>query len=80
MSWSPDGPGEVEPVSCHDWSCGENAQRDFLVWWMQNLPGRDNALGVGNWWDVIANFDAVVEHGFEPEEQVDVPYDCEVAC
>lgn len=35
----------------------------------------DNGLGVGNWWQAIADFDTVVVHGFDDGEP-----DCTIAC
>jgi hypothetical protein len=73
LDWQPAAAGSKTQVSCANWGCEGDAQRNYLVWWMQNLPGLRNGLThlggtpVGNWWDAIADFDAVRQHGFQPE-------------
>ncbi len=70
LNWTPDGLGAVTPLSCTAWGCvdksdTDNAQRNWLVWWMQNLPGRGNQItfqgrALVNWWDAYYDFDAVM--------------------
>lgn len=65
-NWRPDGTGAVGPISCQNWSCSEsNAAERFYIWWMQNLPGKDNGLVYQgrlmlNWWDYMGDFDNTV--------------------
>lgn len=68
--WSPDGSGPLTSVNCATWTgcdlgTGDHDGRDWIVWWMQNLPGEDNALRyqgkwISNWWAIYADFDAAV--------------------
>ena len=73
LDWQVQHGGATTKISCEDWGCGGDPQLQYLVWWMQNLPGRHSGLlGASgqpfpNWWDAIADFDDVVDHGFEPE-------------
>jgi hypothetical protein len=73
LDWRPDGSGESTVINCLEWGCDGDPQLQYLVWWMQNMPGLRNGLTrtdgnpVGNWWDAIADFDGVVEQGFQPE-------------
>ncbi|MBU1126783.1 discoidin domain-containing protein, partial [Patescibacteria group bacterium] len=61
--WKPDGSGEVGAISCSNWNCDpQKASLAFYIWWMQNLPGKNNKLdfqcrSMINWWDYIVNFD-----------------------
>jgi len=63
--WRPDGSGAKHWMRCHRWRC------DSLTWfiyWMQNLPGRDNGLTdhghpLTNWWAFIGDFDRVMSEG-----------------
>jgi len=63
--WHPDGSGEVEQVNCYTWgdhTCPDDAGASFKIWWMQNIPGRDNNLIfeeriLRNWWDFSCDFD-----------------------
>jgi hypothetical protein len=76
--WEPDGTGEQVSVSCHTWSEGlgcsntldpfKDGKVGFLVWWMQNIPGKDNSLiydgsELRNWWHFIGDFDAAMVLG-----------------
>ncbi len=76
--WRPDGSGELEVVNVdtwtdleYDWPAGgseglENrSHSQFLVWWWQNMPGRDSRIPHGsfevtNWWQFTADWDAAV--------------------
>ncbi len=63
--WKPDGTGKIERVNCHTWSnnnCADDGGVSFKVWWMQNIPGLNNDLEfdgkkIGNWWELISDFD-----------------------
>ncbi len=64
MAWFPDGLGTQTAISCANWDCTNNPQLNYLVWWMQNFPGKGNTVQTNghhmrNWWDVHANFDSV---------------------
>jgi hypothetical protein len=70
LAWLPDGVGQTTQISCATWGCSDvsdsdNAQLNWIVWWMQNFPGKGNSVQtmghhMRNWWDVHANFDTVV--------------------
>lgn len=67
-NWRPDGSGAKDHVSCSNWGCGSDAQAQFILWWMQNLPGQNNGLllngqQVRNWWEFAIDFDAAVAKG-----------------
>jgi hypothetical protein len=69
-SWLPDGLGPTTQMSCTTWGCADvsdthNAQLNWLVFWMQNIPAKGNTIQTSghhmrNWWDVHANWDSVV--------------------
>lgn len=73
LDWKPDGLGAVSNVSCTTWGCEDrsdtdNAALNYMIWWMQNLPGRGNQIryhgrDLRNWWDVYGNWDAVKSAG-----------------
>ena len=62
--WRPGG-GSRQLLNCNRWRC------DSLTWfmyWMQNIPGRDNRLFDGdapltNWWTFIGDWDAAHRAG-----------------
>jgi hypothetical protein len=61
--WVPDGHGDVVNIDCYAWNC--NA-KDYYVYWMQNIPGKDNELiyngsKLRNWWDFISDYDAAMK-------------------
>lgn len=70
LAWLPDGTGPTTQISCALWGCTDNGDTDnpqlnWIVWWMQNFPGKGNSVQthghhMRNWWDVHANFDTVV--------------------
>ena len=58
--WHPDGTGRKQRLNCERW--GGNSLKWF-VYWMQNLPGRDNGLSyqgkpLRNWWVFLGDYDA----------------------
>jgi hypothetical protein len=64
-NWKPDGTGASESVNCDNWGC---TTLGFYVWWMQNIPGKDNGLTyqnnpLRNWWEFIGDFDAAIAQG-----------------
>lgn len=69
--WHPDGSGETKQVNCYTWgdhSCPDDAGVSFKIWWMQNIPGKNNNLyfegkNLRNWWDFIGDFDQGVRLG-----------------
>lgn len=69
--WHPDGSGVINDVNCHTWygaACLDNGGVEFKIWWMQNIPGKDNNLMDGirqlrNWWDFYGDFDSAVQQG-----------------
>lgn len=54
--WSQDGSARLSTVTCADWGCD---QRGFMLWWMQNIPGRNNTNRTvdgrvhSNWWPMM---------------------------
>jgi hypothetical protein len=63
--WNPQGTGMKQTFNCERWGCNGH---EFFVWWMQNLPGRDNGLtyrgrDVRNWWHFVGDFDAAMAEG-----------------
>jgi len=69
MNWNPDG-GVYQQINCHAWygnRCKNDDGLEYKVWWMQNIPGRNNGLKlndgrkVKNWWAFVADFDNVVK-------------------
>ena len=69
--WNPDRTGERELVSCKTWTGNDNCTDDggglsFKIWWMQNIPGKNNNLSyqgktLRNWWEFIGDFDNAVK-------------------
>ncbi len=74
-SWDPDGIGVTRRIGCATWGCDDlgstdNAQLDWLVWWMQSIPGRGNHVDyrgrqLRNWWDALGAFDRLNARGEE---------------
>lgn len=75
QNWNPQGTGKLESINCHSWAgvdCDQHHDGKtnsggvaYKVWWMQNLPGRDNNLtyqerSLINWWDLISDFDGTI--------------------
>lgn len=68
--WKPDG-GTSKIVDCHTWygaTCLNNGGVEFKIWWMQNIPGRDNTVvyqgkPLRNWWEFYGNFDKALKSG-----------------
>lgn len=69
--WKPDGTGQKKMISCHTWG-GSNCKSDegysFKIWWMQNIPGKNNNLiyngkKLKNWWNFIGDFDQAMQIG-----------------
>jgi hypothetical protein len=63
--WRPDGTGQRRPIDCTRWNCGS---LDWFVYWMQNLPGRNNGIQyrgrpLANWWAWVGDWDGVMAAG-----------------
>jgi hypothetical protein len=63
--WNPDGTGERKHMNALRWN-GDSLT--WFIYWMQNLPGRDNGLkyqgrSLTNWWTFIADFDSSMKAG-----------------
>ena len=73
LEWKPDGLGALSQIGCATWGCEDRGDTDnpalnYMIWWMQNLPGRANSIQyqghqLRNWWDVVGNWDAVMAAG-----------------
>lgn len=78
--WQPEGGGIVKDSNCNNWyepfynksyvdiPCQEDLGVAFKIWWMQNIPGRNNTLTyqgkpLRNWWDFYADFDTALSLG-----------------
>ena len=71
LDWDPDGLGTTTQLSCSTWGCADhgdldNPQRNWIVFWMQNLPGAGNPITFGgrqlrDWWTVHTDFDTTME-------------------
>ncbi len=69
--WKPGGTGTTKMVSCATWyggACLEDSGTKFKIWWMQNIPGKNNNLTYNekqlkNWWDFIGDFDRAIQSG-----------------
>ena len=75
QDWTPNAVGEKSLVDCHTWAGADCNQHfngpnaggiAFKVWWMQNLPGKDNDIyyqekKMINWWDYVGDFDEAVK-------------------
>ncbi len=62
LAWNPDSIGPRMHISCAHWEC---QKLDYLIWNLQNLPGRLNtktykSKPLRNWWDVHGDFDNVM--------------------
>ena len=70
-NWTPDGIGQQVTVDCHTWhgtTCTDDGGTNFKKWWMQNIPGKNNALtyqgkNLKNWWDFLGDFDQALQNG-----------------
>jgi hypothetical protein len=70
LAWTPDSLGPTTDMSCSTWGCSDNGdennpQRNWIVFWMQNLPGAGNSITfhgrpMRDWWDVHFDFDTVM--------------------
>lgn len=63
--WRPDGTGERRRLDCERWGCDGLG---WFVYWMQNIPGRENGLAhrgrpLRNWWGFIGDFDRAMREG-----------------
>jgi hypothetical protein len=70
LSWNPNETVATESISCKNWGCADisdsnNAELNYLIWNMQNIPGIDNGISydgeiLSNWWAVHADFDTAM--------------------
>lgn len=65
--WKPDGSGRKQRLNCERWGCDS---LKWFVYWMQNLPGRDNGLTyqgkrLRNWWVFIGDYDTARKNGWK---------------
>ncbi|MFL5494332.1 MAG: LamG-like jellyroll fold domain-containing protein [Gemmatimonadales bacterium] len=80
--WTPDGIGQKTLVSAHTWGdhaypwplgMAPSSQEDrneahWYIYWMQSMPGRDNAIPYGpkrmtNWWRFTGDWDGSIRNG-----------------
>ena len=69
--WKPDGTGRRQSLNSERWG-GDSLK--WFVYWMQNLPGQDNALAddgrrVRNWWVFIGDYDTAKRKGMTLVEE-----------
>jgi hypothetical protein len=69
--WRPDGTGRKQSLNCERWA-GDSLK--WFVYWMQNLPGRDNGLTdqgkrLRNWWIFIGDYDTAKRQGMKLVEE-----------
>lgn len=62
LDWNPQLSGEVTTYNCNAWNCNHS---DFLVWWMNKMPGIEDNLTYEDkllppWWDFVVNLDAKI--------------------
>jgi hypothetical protein len=65
--WKPDGTGRKVRLNCQRW---EGDSLKWFVFWMQNLPGRDNGLHhqgkrLRNWWVFLGDYDLATRQGMK---------------
>lgn len=65
--WKPDGTGRKQRLNCQRWGCDS---LKWFIYWMQNLPGRDNGLSyqgkrLRNWWVFIGDYDTARQNGWK---------------
>lgn len=58
-NWTPDGKGPFQEIECSRWRCDHLG---WFVYWMQNMPGRNNTVLFGqhpmrNWWTFLSEYD-----------------------
>lgn len=67
--------GSRQTFNCSKWNCDE---RQYYIWLMQNLPGKNNTLmyngqKLRNWWDFLGDFDAAIAGGKSLTEPLPTP-------
>ena len=70
--WKPSSVGATTQVGCALWGCSDlsdtdNPQLNWIVMWMQGIPGRGNELSnngraLRNWWDAHGAWDQLNAH------------------
>ncbi len=81
--WKPDDSGAKQVVNCHTWygaRCADDGGIEYKVWWMQNIPGEDNALTdkerlLRNWWEFFGDFDTAMAKGRQLVRPTDDSHD-----
>lgn len=79
MDWTPDNSGKKTAVNSATWKSlpyawpggmteWERPHHQWLVFWMQNMPGRGNTIRHGdrymtNWWEFVAHWDRAIREG-----------------
>ncbi len=69
--WIPGHFDSVKSLDCHTWYgavCVDDGGAGFKIWWMQNIPGKDNGIlydgkNLRNWWEFIGDFDNALAKG-----------------
>lgn len=69
--WKPDNSGQQKQINCRAWykgDCLDNNGIEYKIWWMQNIPGKNNNLKTDgkilrDWWEFIGNFDDAIIKG-----------------
>jgi len=77
--WRPDGGGAKTQVSSATWAAHkyswpgaadftQRVETQWYIYWMQSLPGLDNAIRLGNgkmnnWWQFMGDWDGSVQAG-----------------
>jgi hypothetical protein len=70
-NWDPEGNVEITLVNCYTWgdhTCPDDGGASFKIWWMQNIPGRNNDLyyqdnKLRDWWEFVDDFDSALDSG-----------------
>lgn len=72
LDWKPDSIGARSQISCILWGCKDLGEMDnpslnYIIWNLQNLPGRLNTKtykekSLRNWWDIHGDFDEIIKN------------------
>jgi hypothetical protein len=79
QAWTPAGTGDIQLVNADTWGnlvypwpdgppADDLTQHQFYMWWMQNMPGRGNAIPydsevMTNWWVFTGDWDGAISRG-----------------
>ena len=77
--WTPAGTGATQLVNADTWGTlvypwpegppdHDLIQHQFYIWWMQNMPGRENGIpysseAMTNWWAFTGDWDGAISRG-----------------